>query len=256
MRPGRRVSKGILKSLMKSLPKPRAGTYHCLVQHNRVLVVDDDPQVLSLLRRILLVEGFQPDICEDGKTALLKAQLEPPDLMILDLMLPDEDGLEVCRRVRQFSRAPILMLTARDAVADRVAGLEVGADDYLVKPFAFEELVARVKALLRRAQPEASEELSFADLRLNTATRQVKRAEQPVYLTAREYDLLALFMEHPRRVLTRELIYQRVWGFNYLGASNTIDVYMSSLRRKLSVPGEPNLLHTIRGVGYALREAV
>jgi len=225
------------------------------VHKNRVLVVDDDPQVLSLLRRILLVEGFQPDTCEDGKSALVKAQLEPPDLMILDLMLPDEDGLEVCRRIRQFSRAPILMLTARDAVADRVAGLEVGADDYLVKPFAFEELVARVKALLRRVRPEPTEELVFADLRLNTATRQVERAGQPIHLTAREYDLLALFLEYPRRVLTRELIYQRVWGFDYLGESNTIDVYMSSLRRKLSGPDRPNLLHTIRGVGYALREA-
>jgi two-component system, OmpR family, response regulator MprA len=225
------------------------------VSNGRVLVVDDDPQVLSLLRRILLVEGFEPDICEDGESALVKAQLEPPDLMVLDLMLPGLDGLEVCRRMRQMSQAPILMLTARDAVADRVAGLEVGADDYLVKPFAFEELVARVKALLRRARPQTSEELSFGDLVLNTATRQVERAGQRINLTTREHDLLALFLEHPRRVLTRELIYRRVWGFDYLGESNTIDVYMASLRRKLARPGLPNLLHTIRGVGYALRDA-
>ena len=223
--------------------------------NGRVLVVDDDPQVLSLLRRILLVEGFEPDICEDGESALVKAQLAPPDLMVLDLMLPGLDGLEVCRRMRQMSQAPILMLTARDAVADRVAGLEVGADDYLVKPFAFEELVARVKALLRRARPQTSEELSFGDLVLNTATRQVERAGQRINLTTREHDLLALFLEHPRRVLTRELIYRRVWGFDYLGESNTIDVYMANLRRKLARPGLPNLLHTIRGVGYALREA-
>ena len=225
------------------------------VSNGRVLVVDDDLQVLSLLRRILLVEGFEPDVCEDGESALVKAQLAPPDLMVLDLMLPGLDGLEVCRRMRQMSQAPILMLTARDAVADRVAGLEVGADDYLVKPFAFEELVARVKALLRRARPQVSEELSFGDLVLNTATRQVERAGQRINLTSREHDLLALFLEHPRRVLTRELIYRRVWGFDYLGESNTIDVYMASLRRKLARPGLPNLLHTIRGVGYALREA-
>jgi two-component system, OmpR family, response regulator MprA len=221
---------------------------------NRVLVVDDDPQVRSLLRRILIVEGFEPDACEDAETALVKAQLCPPDLLILDLMLPDLDGFELCRRVRQISKAPILMLTARDAVADRVAGLEVGADDYLVKPFAFEELVARVKALLRRVRPETTEELRFEDLVLNTVTRQVERAGRRIRLTTREHNLLAFFLEHPRRVLTRELIYERVWGFNYLGESNTIDVYMSSLRRKLSLPGLPTLLHTIRGVGYALRE--
>src|SRR5205814_1050434 len=185
---------------------------------------------------------------------LVKAQLCPPDLLILDLMLPDLDGFELCRRVRQISKAPILMLTARDAVADRVAGLEVGADDYLVKPFAFEELVARVKALLRRVRPETTEELRFEDLVLNTVTRQVERAGRRVRLTTREHNLLAFFLEHPRRVLTRELIYERVWGFNYLGESNTIDVYIASLRRKLARPGLPNLLHTIRGVGYALRE--
>jgi DNA-binding response OmpR family regulator len=194
------------------------------------------------------------ETADDGPGAVALARAREPDVVVLDVMLPGVSGLEVCDRLRRTSAAPILLLTARDSVQDRVAGLDRGADDYLVKPFAFEELVARVKALLRRVPTESNEVLTFRDLVLNRATRQVERAGHRIRLTTREHDLLALFMEHPRRVLTRELIYERVWGFSYLGDSNTIDVCMSSLRRKLAVPGLPSLLHTIRRVGYALRE--
>src|SRR5712691_6882160 len=213
-----------------------------------VLVVDDDPNVVSLLRRILLLEGFQAEICSDGRSALARAAVEPSDLIILDWMLPDLDGLEVCKKLRLISQAPILMLTARDAIHDRVAGLSAGADDYLVKPFAFEELVARVKALMRRVKPETTEELSFLDLTMNLATRQVERGGQRIQLTGREHDLLVFFLEHPRRVLSREVIYESIWGFSYLGDSNSLEVHIGSLRRKLSPNGDPILIHTVRGV--------
>jgi two-component system response regulator MprA len=169
-------------------------------------------------------------------------------------MLPGIDGLEVCRRLRAASSVPILMLTAKDAVADRVQGLDAGADDYLVKPFALDEVLARLRALLRRAKPETPEVLTFADLRLDTGTHQAFRGERAIELTAKEYELLELFLQHPRQVLTREVIYDRVWGYDFGGESNIIEVYVRYLRQKTELDGEERLLHTVRGVGYVLRE--
>jgi two-component system response regulator MprA len=189
-----------------------------------------------------------------GEEALAAARDSDPDLIVLDLMLPGLDGLEVCRRLRRGLNTPILMLTARDQVRDKVAGLEAGADDYLAKPFEFDELLARVRALLRRAVPEGPEVLRFADLNLDTATREVLRDERPLQLTAREYELLEFFLRHPRQVLTRDLIFQRVWGYDFLGESNVIDVHVRALREKLEAGGEPRLIQTLRGAGYALRE--
>lgn len=220
----------------------------------RILIVEDEPAIADFIRRGLLQEDFRVEVAYDGKEGLERAQQSPPDLIILDIMLPGIDGLEVCRRLREFSDVPIIMLTAKDAVPDRVRGLEAGADDYLVKPFAFDELVARIRALLRRHRAGAGQELRFADLRMNPATREVYRGERRIELTAREYALLELFMRHPRQVLTREMIYDRVWGYDFDGESNVIEVYIRYLRSKLEANGEPRLIHTVRGVGYALRE--
>jgi two-component system response regulator MprA len=225
----------------------------------RVLVVDDDPKILSLLRRGLSFEGYQVTTAEDGLSALTAARDEPPDLVVLDVMMPGLDGLEVCRRLRAGADVPILMLTARDTVPDRVAGLDAGADDYLVKPFAFDELLARVRALLRRARP--SEErvdpgtLRFLDVELNPASREASRGGRAIQLTAREFDLLEFFMRNPRIVLTRDTIFERVWGSDFLGETNVIDVHVNALRNKLEANGEPRLIQTVRGVGYAFREA-
>jgi two-component system, OmpR family, response regulator MprA len=175
-------------------------------------------------------------------------------MVILDWMLPGMDGLEVCRRLRAAGPMPILMLTAKDAVGDRVTGLDAGADDYLVKPFAFDELLARMRALLRRAAPSSPEVLHFADLTLDTGTRQAFRADRPIELTAKEYELLELFMRHPRQVLTREVIFDRVWGYDFGGESNIIEVYVRYLRQKTEAANEKRLVHTVRGVGYVLRE--
>ena len=221
----------------------------------RILVVDDDPLILKAMQRGLGFEGYRVQTAASGEEALSAARDQEPDLIILDLMLPGLDGFEVCRRLRGGLSTPILMLTARDAVRDKVAGLEAGADDYLAKPFAFDELVARVRALLRRAAPEGSEQLRFADLRLDTATREVFRGERLVALTAREYELLEFLLRHPRQVLTRELIFERVWGYDFLGESNVIDVHVRALREKLEAENEPRLIQTVRGVGYALRES-
>ena len=222
----------------------------------RVLVVDDDPKVLSLMKRGLAFEGYSVDLAGDGAEALLAARERPPDLIVLDLMLPGLDGVEVCRRIRAGdSSVPILMLTARAGVPDRVAGLNAGADDYLVKPFAFDELVARIRALLRRARPVAEEKLRFADLALDPATREVRSGGDVIELTAREYELLHFFMRHPRQVLSRGLIFQRVWGSDFLGDSNLIDVHVMRLRDKLEAGDRRRLIHTIRGAGYSLREA-
>jgi two-component system response regulator MprA len=224
----------------------------------RVLVVDDDPKILSLLRRGLSFEGYQVTTAEDGLAALTVARDEPPDLVVLDVMMPGLDGLEVCRRLRAGAEeVPILMLTARDTVPDRVAGLDAGADDYLVKPFAFDELLARVRALLRRARPEERESigvLRFADVELNPASREATRRGQAVGLTAREFDLLELFLRNPRIVLTRETIFERVWGSDFLGETNVIDVHVKALRDKLEAGGGGRVIQTVRGVGYALRE--
>jgi two-component system, OmpR family, response regulator MprA len=223
-----------------------------------ILVVDDDPNLLRMLRRGLALAGYDVHALEDGESALRSVRDSPPDLIVLDVMLPEPlDGLEIARRVRAAGAdVPILMLTARDQVADKVAGFASGADDYLAKPFAFEELLARVGALLRRRalQQQASERLSYADLELDPATREVWRAGEPLELTAREFDLLAFFLRHPRQVLTRDQLFRGVWGSDYLGGSNIIDANISYLRDKLEAGGRPRLLQTVRGVGYALRE--
>lgn len=220
----------------------------------QILIVEDDVPIVDFIRRGLLLEDYAVDVAYDGVKGLEAAKEDSPDLVILDIMLPGMDGLEVCRRLRRVSDVPVIMLTAKDAVPDRVAGLEAGADDYLVKPFAFDELLARIRALLRRHRPSTSEELHFAGLSLNPVTREVFRDDRPIDLTAKEYDLLELFMRHPRQVLTRDAIYQQVWGYDFQGESNIIEVYIRYLRSKLEAEGEPRLIQTVRGVGYALRE--
>lgn len=220
----------------------------------RILVIDDEPKIVDFIRRGLIYEGYTVDVAYDGPRGLAQARDNPPDLVILDVMLPGLDGLEVCRRLRAASPVPILMLTARDAVPDRVAGLNAGADDYLVKPFAFDELLARIRALFRRQGIAAPELLRFADLTVNPTTRQAWRGSRLLDLTAKEYDLLELFIRHPRQVLTRDLIYDQLWGYDFGGESNIIEVYVRYLRSKLEAGGEPRLIQTIRGVGYALRE--
>jgi DNA-binding response OmpR family regulator len=223
----------------------------------RILVIDDEPKIVDFVRRGLNYEGYTVDVAYDGESGLDQARRQPPDLIILDIMLPGLDGVEVCRRLRASASAhlPILMLTAKDSVPDRVAGLDAGADDYLVKPFAFDELLARIRALLRRRQAHnGTPVLRFADLQMNTATHEVQRGGRDVALTAKEFELLELFMRHPRQVLTRDIIYERVWGYDFGGESNIVEVYIRYLRAKLEAAGEPRLLQTLRGVGYALRE--
>jgi two-component system response regulator MprA len=223
----------------------------------RILVIEDEPQIADLLRRGLLYEGYTVEVTADGEAGLSAARDRPPDLVLLDLMLPGIDGLTVCKRLRSGSDVPILILTAKDAVPDRVAGLDAGADDYVIKPFSFDELLARVRAVLRRRQPvdaPSEEALRFADLRLDLATHEVYRGERRVELTAREFELLALFMQHPRQVLTRDVLYDRIWGYDFGGESNIIEVYVRYLRAKLEDSGESRLIQTVRGVGYALRE--
>ncbi|MCC7358440.1 MAG: response regulator transcription factor [Anaerolineales bacterium] len=221
---------------------------------NRVLVIEDEDRIRQFLQRGLAYENYRVEVAADGPTGLALARENPPDIIILDWMLPGMDGLEVCRRLRAAGPVPILMLTAKDAVGDRVVGLDAGADDYLVKPFAFDELLARMRALLRRAAPASPEVLKFSDLTLDTGTRQAFRAERPIELTAKEYELLELFMRHPRQVLTREVIFDRVWGYDFGGESNIIEVYVRYLRQKTEAAGETRLVHTVRGVGYVLRD--
>ena len=220
-----------------------------------ILVVEDDRRIRDLLRRGLIFEGYSVDIAEDGETGLRMARERMPDGVILDLMLPGIDGLEVCRRLRQASGVPILILTARDAVPDRVAGLDAGADDYLIKPFAFDELLARLRALFRRHHTDkVTGTLTFANLTLNSQTRQVFRNDQEISLTAKEFDLLELFMRHPNQVLTRYRIYEHIWDYDFGGDSDIIEVYIRYLRTKLEANEQSRLIQTIRGVGYALRE--
>jgi two-component system response regulator MprA len=223
----------------------------------RVLVVDDDPNVLSVMKRGLLYAGYGVDEADTGERALSAARDRPPDLVILDVMLPGLDGLEVCRRLRTGSpQLPILLLTARDRVPDRVAGLDAGADDYLVKPFAFDELLARVRALLRRTRAgDEGEGYRYADLTIEPATREVRRGDRLIELTAREYDLLEFLTRHARQVFSRETIFERVWGSDFMGESNVIDVVVMRLREKLEAESEPRLIQTVRGVGYTLRES-
>jgi two-component system response regulator MprA len=225
-----------------------------MANKENILVVDDDPEIVSLLRRGLIYEGYNVVTASTGEEALAKARENEPDLVILDVMMPGLSGIEVSRRLRQAGEVTILLLTARGTVADKVAGLDAGADDYLVKPFAFDELLARVRALLRRRTPKEGEILRFAGLTLNTATHEVKCNGQPVELTAQEFDLLELLLRHPRQVLKKDTIYERIWGYDFNGESNVVEVYISYLRAKLEVGGCARLIQTIRGVGYVLRE--
>ena len=222
----------------------------------KILVVDDERAVRDSLRRALELQGYDVALAADGAEAL--AQLEANgqvDAVLLDVLMPGIDGLEVCRRIRgSGSEIPVLMLTARDAVGDRVAGLDAGADDYVVKPFALEELLARVRALLRRASPTGDGVLRFADIELDTGTREVRRGGDTIELTRTEFNLLELFLLNPRQVLTRSIIFERVWGYDFGFASNSLDVYIGYLRRKTEAGAKPRLIHTVRGVGYALRE--
>ncbi len=220
----------------------------------RILIIEDDEGILRVLRRALSYEGYQVETALDGEAGLSQAHDWRPDLVILDLMLPGMDGLEVTQRLRTGGNIPILMLTAKDTINDRVQGLDAGADDYMTKPFELDELLARVRALLRRTQLERAPVLSFNDLTLDTSTRIATRRSRPVALTAKEYDLLELFMRHPRQVMTREMIFDRVWGYDFGGESNVLDVYIRYLRQKLESEGETRLIHTVRGVGYVLRE--
>jgi len=223
----------------------------------KILIVDDERAVRESLRRALELEGYEIELAEDGADALERLGSEPePDAMVLDVLMPRVDGLEVSRTLRRNgSRLPILMLTARTQVEDRVEGLDAGADDYLTKPFALEELLARVRALLRRTSDGSGETLQFADLVLDPGTREVTRGGDRIELTRTEFSLLELFMLNPRQVLTRSLIFERVWGYDFGFASNSLDVYIGYLRRKTEAGGRPRLIHTVRGVGYALREA-
>jgi len=219
-----------------------------------VLVVDDDERVRNLMRRALRLEGYRVTEAADGEAALHELREAEPDLIILDVMLPGIDGIEVCRRLRSVSETPVLMLTARDTVPDRVQGLDSGADDYVVKPFDLDELLARVRAFGRRARAEKPQTLRFAGLTLDPGTREAWRDERKLALTPREFELLELFLRHPRQALPRELISDRVWGYDYEGESNVIDVCVKYLREKLEAGGAPRLIQTVRGVGYALRE--
>jgi two-component system, OmpR family, response regulator MprA len=220
----------------------------------RILIIEDDEGILRVLRRALSYEGYQVETAPDGESGLNQARDWRPDLVILDLMLPGMDGYEVTQRLRTEGNTPILMLTAKDTVNDRVQGLDSGADDYMTKPFDLDELLARVRALLRRTQLERAPVLTFNDLTLDTSTRLGTRRGRPIALTAKEYDLLELFMRHPRQVMTREMIFDRVWGYDFGGESNVLDVYIRYLRQKLESEGEDRLIHTVRGVGYVLRE--
>jgi two-component system response regulator MprA len=220
----------------------------------RILVVDDERAVREAIQRALRLEGYDVEMATDGQEALFALARRGVDAIVLDVLMPVMDGLETARKLRrQGNSTPILMLTARHEVSDRVAGLDAGADDYLVKPFALEELLARLRALLRRSAG-GDEMLSFGDLTLDPGTREVRRGDRPIELTRTEFLLLELFLRNPRQVLTRDVIFDRVWGYDFGPASNSLEVYVGYLRRKTEADGEPRLIHTVRGVGYALRE--
>ena len=222
--------------------------------NERILIIEDDTAILKVLQRGLAYEGYAVDVATDGRTGLNLAHDHHPDLVILDWMLPGMDGLEVCRRLRLQGGLPILMLTAKDTIQDRVQGLDAGADDYIVKPFNLDELMARIRALFRRTQTERNQVYQFADLTMDCDSRQVTRGKRLVPLTAKEFELLELFLRHPRQVLTREVIFDRVWGYDFGGESNVLEVYIRYLRQKLEAENELRLIHTVRSVGYVLRE--
>ena len=223
---------------------------------SHLLIVDDEPAVRDALERALRSNGYRVSTAADGRDGLDAIARESPDVVVLDVMMPRLDGLEACRTLRRRGdRTPVLMLTARDAVGDRVEGLDAGADDYLVKPFALEELLARIRALLRRSLPNADERpLEFGDIRLDPVSHEVHRGDRRIELTRTEYLLLELFLLNPRRVLTRDVIFDRVWGYDFGPTSNALEVYVGYLRRKTEAEGEPRVIHTIRGVGYVLRD--
>jgi two-component system response regulator MprA len=223
----------------------------------KILVVDDEPAVRDALERALKAQGYAVTTAADGREAIDAVPREEPELIVLDVLMPAMDGLEACRHLRERGdRTPVLMLTARDAVGDRVEGLDAGADDYLVKPFALDELLARIRALLRRTVPSADDRpLVFADLALDPVTHEVRRGERAIDLTRTEWLLLELFLLNPRRVLTRDVIFDRVWGYDFGPTSNALEVYVGYLRRKTEAGGEPRLIHTVRGVGYVLKES-
>lgn len=220
-----------------------------------ILIVDDDRKITDMLRRTLAYEGYRVETAGDGFEAIAKVQAYNPDLIVLDWLMPGMDGIEVARRIRGTADMPILMLTARDALDDRVAGLDNGADDYMVKPFMPAELLARIRALLRRTDPKAKDKpLAYADLSLDPLTRETRRGERAFSLTPREFDLLQLLLRHPKQVLPRERIIEEVWGFDYDGKDNVLEVYVGYLRAKTEAAGEIRLIQTVRGVGYVLRE--
>jgi two-component system response regulator MprA len=222
----------------------------------RVLVVDDEPAVRESISRSLRFEGYEVELAADGEAALKSQAARPADAVVLDVMMPVIDGLETCRRLRATGdRVPVLMLTARRAIGDRVTGLDAGADDYLVKPFALEELLARLRALLRRTDSTGSEKLTFGDVELNVTARTVHRGDRLIELTRTEFDLLELLLRHPRRVLSRSVLFTEVWGYDFGTGSNSLDVYIGYLRRKLEAHGGSRLVHTVRGVGYVLKES-
>jgi two-component system, OmpR family, response regulator MprA len=225
----------------------------CMSGSPRVLVVEDDSDIAGVLRRSLDKEGYQVRVAGDGEAALEQSSVFEPDAVVLDLGLPKLDGVEVCRRLRAGGDVPILVLTARDALDSRVQGLDSGADDYLVKPFEREELLARLRALLRRRPPRGSAYLVVGDLRLNPATHEVSRGDRPVELTAREFELLEHLMRNERLVVSRQALLDDVWGYHPFAETNTVDVFISTLRRKLEEGGEPRMLHTVRGAGYVLK---
>jgi len=222
--------------------------------NDRILLVEDDPKLSKFIASELTLEGYQVTIAQDGIEGLTMARDTQPDLVILDWMLPEISGLDVCLRLRKTGiNVPIIMLTAKDEILDRVTGLNAGADDYLVKPFSIEELLARIKARMRRMYPEISDSLQFADLTLNHLSREVDRSGQKVQLTAKEFDLLAFILRHPQQVLTRDQILEAVWGYDFMGDSNIIEVYVRALRIKLEANNPKRIIHTVRGVGYVLR---
>ncbi len=223
---------------------------------NHILVVEDEAKLAQFIELELKYEGYEVTVANDGLGGLTSARESQPDLILLDWMLPGISGIEICKRLRSTGdKVKIILLTAKDDVSDRVTGLDAGADDYLVKPFSIEELLARVRAHLRRNQEQSSDMLQFADLKLNRTTREVSRSNRPIELTAKEFDLLEYLMNHPKQVLTRDQILERVWGYDFMGDSNIIEVYIRYLRLKLEAEQEKRLIQTVRGVGYVLREA-
>ena len=219
---------------------------------SRILVIEDEHNIADFIRRGLIYKGYEVDVAPDGEEGLALAREHPPALVLLDLMLPKMDGVEVCRRLRSASNVPIIILTARDSVNDKVRGLDAGADDYVTKPFSFEELLARVRAALRRKEPD-EDVLTVGDLTIRPASREVHRVGRPIELTLREYDLLEYLARNAGKVVDRQSIFEKVWGYDFEMESDVIKVYVRYLRKKLNAHGEPDLIHAVRGVGYMLK---